>query len=80
MWKNIYSESRRLDVHRLDGVLLQVLVVGDVVAHGLLNHVGSLLAELLAPFSIELLVGLGSFLLDGCQLLARHLEQGSCSP
>ena len=47
----------------LDGVLLEVLVVGNVVVNGLLDDVGSSLAVLVDPFLVQLLVALGSVLL-----------------
>jgi hypothetical protein len=48
---------------RLDGELLQVLVIGDIGSDGIADDIGGLLAIGLLPLSVELLVGLGHFLL-----------------
>lgn len=57
---------------RLDGELLQVLVIGDIGRDGVTDDIGRLLAIRLLPLSIQLLVGLGDFLLR--RLLADKQE------
>jgi len=47
----------------LDGELLQVLVIGDVGGNGIADDIGGLFAISLLPLGVELLVGLGDFLL-----------------
>lgn len=53
----------------LDGELLHVLVVGDIVINRLLDGLRALLAVLFNPVAIELLVALL------CFLLQRHVSQ-----
>jgi hypothetical protein len=48
---------------RLDGELLQVLIIGDVGSDGIADDIGGLFAISLLPLGVELLVGLGDFLL-----------------
>jgi hypothetical protein len=48
---------------RLDGELLQVLVIGDVGGDGVADDIRRLFAIGLLPLGVELLVGLGDFLL-----------------
>jgi hypothetical protein len=61
------SEHQGLDsasnTSRLDGVLLQVLVIRHVGRNGVTDDIGGLLAIRLLPLGVELLVGLGDFLL-----------------
>jgi hypothetical protein len=48
---------------RLNGELLQVLVIGDVGGDGVADDIRGLFAIRLLPLGVELLVGLGDFLL-----------------
>ena len=56
-WQHPSSASR------LDGELLQVFVIGDVGGDGIADDIGGLFAISLLPLGVELLVGLGDFLL-----------------
>jgi len=57
------DSSNLSSASRLDGELLQVLVIGNVGSDGIADDVGGLLAIRLLPLGVELLVGLGDFLL-----------------
>lgn len=56
----------------LDGELLHVLVVLDIVCNGLLDDLGSFLAVFLGPLSIKLLFALVSFLLCRFSAFVLH--------
>jgi hypothetical protein len=63
-WLNSTPTTTPSSASRLDGELLQVLVIGDVGSDGIADDIGGLFAISLLPLGVELLVGLGDFLLQ----------------
>jgi hypothetical protein len=63
---------------RLNGELLQVLVVRHVCSNSVTDNIRRLLAIRLLPLGVKLLVGLGNFLLR--RLLAADGKRRSLPP
>lgn len=56
----------------LDGKLLHVLVILDVVCNGLLDNLGSFLAVLFGPLGVKLFVALLGLLLRWLSAFIHH--------
>jgi hypothetical protein len=63
LWRTSRLDDDISNTSRLDGELLQVLVIGNISSNGVTDDIRRLLAIRLLPLSIELLIGLGDFLL-----------------